>query len=114
MYGSLVEGGGQGYSRFLETSYDESVQLAFFNIDGERRIKSYNTDKHPCRLRSYTTADNSMVRSMSILRALVMVGAIEVASVIDRKGLAGAGSWFICLSNLTFGHLYFSNWNGGG
>ena len=43
MYGSLEEGG--GYSRFLESSYDKSVQLAFFKIDGERRIKSYNTDK---------------------------------------------------------------------
>ena len=72
------------------------------------------THRHPCRLCSNTTADNSMVRSMSILRTLVMVGAIEVASVIDRKGLARSGSWFICLSNLTFGHLYFSNWNGGG
>ena len=44
---------------------------------------------------------------------VVVVVVIEVASVIDRKGLARAGSWFMIyyLSNLPSRHWYYSNWN---
>ena len=43
---------------------------------------------------------------------LIEVGGIEVASVINRRGLAHSGSWFVWqVLNLPSRHWYSCNWN---